>query len=120
MLTRTRIDMDIGPNGKFTRREWSLPDLKRIVSKWQNLMYKHSGWNAIFSENHDQPRAVSRWASDLPAHRTFAAKLLATWLSCLGGTLYIYQGQELGMRNVPQEWPIEEYKDIETRNYWAE
>ena len=112
--------MDIGHAGKFTPKEWSLPELKKIVAKWQTLMRKHSGWNAVFAENHDQARAVSRFASDLPAHRIFAAKMLATWLTCLSGTLYIYQGQELGMRNVPEEWPIDEYKDIETQNYWAE
>lgn len=36
----------------------------------------------------------------------------------LGGTQYVYQGQELGMRNVPLSWPAEEYKDIEAMNYW--
>lgn len=94
--------------------------MKMIVHKWQTLMEQNSGWNALFSENHDQARTVSRFASDLPEHRTFAAKMLATWLACQSGTLFIYQGQELGMRNVPKEWLVEEYKDIETQNHWKE
>jgi glycosidase len=83
-------------------------------------MQENSGWNALFSENHDQARTVSRFASDLPEHRSFAAKMLATWLACQSGTLFIYQGQELGMRNVPKEWLVDEYKDIETQNHWTE
>jgi glycosidase len=36
----------------------------------------------------------------------------------LPGTLYLYQGEELGMRNVPLSWGPEEYKDIESIKYW--
>jgi alpha-glucosidase len=35
-----------------------------------------------------------------------------------GGTLYVYQGQELGLRNFPRSWGIEEYKDVASQNYW--
>jgi glycosidase len=45
--------------------------------------------------------------------------MLCTKAATLGGTEYIYQGQELGMRNIPPDWTIEEYKDIESQNYWA-
>ena len=34
------------------------------------------------------------------------------------GTLYIYQGQELGLKNFPRTWGIEEYKDIAMQNYY--
>jgi len=34
------------------------------------------------------------------------------------GTLYVYQGQELGLRNFPRSWGIEEYKDVASQNYW--
>jgi len=36
------------------------------------------------------------------------------------GTLYIYQGEELGMCNIPLSWGPEEYKDIESVNYWKQ
>jgi oligo-1,6-glucosidase len=44
--------------------------------------------------------------------------MLCTKHTTLGGTEYIYQGEELGMRNIPQSWDISEYKDIETQQYW--
>ena len=47
------------------------------------------------------------------------AKLLALMQTTLSGTLYIYQGEELGMKNFPLELEPEEYKDVEARNYWA-
>lgn len=112
--------MDVGPRGKFTPRSWDLLDLKANVDRWQTLMFDHGGWNAIFIENHDQARSVSRFTSDEPSHRFKAAKMLAIWLACQSGTLYIYQGQELGMRSVPADWPPEEYKDVESQNAWVE
>lgn len=86
-------------------------------------MIYNGGWNALFMENHDQPRSVSRYvdydATDNNYEiRALAAKMLATFLSLQSGTIYIYQGQELGMRNCPREWELEEYKDIETLKYW--
>jgi len=39
-------------------------------------------------------------------------------MSAMTGTLFVYQGQEIGMINAPKDWPIEEYKDIESINYY--
>lgn len=36
----------------------------------------------------------------------------------LSGTLYVYQGEELGQKNMPPSFEPSEYKDIETINYW--
>jgi alpha-glucosidase len=44
--------------------------------------------------------------------------MLAMMMSALTGTLFIYQGQEIGMINAPASWPIEDYKDIESINYY--
>lgn len=38
-------------------------------------------------------------------------------LTTLGDTLYVYQGQELGMKNIPPSWGAEEYKDVESIDY---
>ncbi len=47
--------------------------------------------------NHDQPRQVSRFGDDSPAHRVNSAKTLATHtLHLLKGTRNVYQGEELG------------------------
>lgn len=83
-------------------------------------MYENDGWNALYLENHDQPRSISRFASDLPEHRVLSAKMLATFLGFQSGTVFVYQGQELGMPNVPWDWTIEKYRDIETLNHWKE
>jgi glycosidase len=109
--------MDVGAGGKFSHKSWTLDTLRSIVEKWQTLMYENDGWNALFLENHDQSRSVSRFTPNRPEHRNTAAKMLATFIALQAGTLFIYQGQELGMRNLPKTWAIEEYKDVETQNF---
>jgi glycosidase len=116
--TLTSVDLDVGPEGKFSPKAWSIPELKSVVDKWQTQMQRHDGWNALFLENHDQSRSVSRFTPHQPQHRARAAKMLATFIGMQSGTLFVYQGQELGMRNLPQEWSIEEYKDVETQNFY--
>lgn len=64
-------------------------------------------------ENHDQSRIISRLASDSPTDRVTSAKLCCMFHTTLTGTIFIYQGQELGMINIPDGWDISEYKDIE-------
>jgi len=81
-------------------------------------MLARDGWNSLFIENHDNPRSISRYASDTDEHRHHSAKLLALMQTTLSGTLFVYQGEEIGMRNVPPEWDPEEYKDIEAVNFW--
>jgi glycosidase len=110
--------MDVGPGGKFSPREWSLADIKSIVHKWQTCMYDNGGWNALFLENHDQSRSVSRFTPHRPENRAAAAKMLATFVGLQAGTLFVYQGQELGMANLPEDWDIGEYKDFETQNLY--
>jgi glycosidase len=112
------VCIDKGAGGKYSPRIWQLSELKTMVTKWQTFMYTHGGWNALYLENHDQPRSVSRFACDCPHHLTQSAMLLATFLAFQAGTLFIYQGQELGMTNVPKDWPVEEYKDIDCVNHW--
>jgi oligo-1,6-glucosidase len=48
--------------------------------------------------------------------RARVAKMLATLEAGQSGTIYVYQGQELGMKNIPYDWPVEEYLDVETQN----
>lgn len=112
------VCIDKGPEGKYSPRTWSLPELKRLVSKWQTFMYDNGGWNALYLENHDQPRSVSRFACDCAKHRIQSAKMLATFLGFQGGTVFVFGGQELGMTNVPKSWDVNEYKDIDCRNHW--
>jgi len=93
-------------------------EMKSIITRWQRVMIENDGWNSIFIENHDNPRSVTRYADDSDEWRAVGAKLLALMQTTLGGTLFVYQGEEIGMRNAPTSWPIEEFKDIESINYW--
>ncbi|EME49725.1 glycoside hydrolase family 13 protein [Dothistroma septosporum NZE10] len=114
------VDVDNIPGGpRLTLHDWTVKDLRTIVSKWQNVMRAKGGWNSVFIENHDNPRSVSRYVSDANQEvRELGAKLLATMQTTLSGTLYVYQGEEIGMGNVPLSWSPDEYKDIESINYW--
>ncbi|KAK9240073.1 glycoside hydrolase superfamily [Lipomyces kononenkoae] len=112
------VNMDQSPAGKYFPRKWMLSELKRIVSKWETYMYDHNGWNALYLENHDQGRSVSRFASDKPEFRLYAAKMLATFLGLQSGTVFVYEGQELGMANMPKTWGIDKLKDLESINFY--
>jgi glycosidase len=114
------VDMDIGDDGKFSPREWDANTLKKIVGRWQTFMWEVNGWNALFLENHDQARSVSRFTKHRPEMRELAAKMLATFIGCQAGTLYVYQGQELGMTSLPEDWGMDEYRDIESLNAHTE
>jgi glycosidase len=46
--------------------------------------------------------------------------MFATFLALQSGTVYVYQGQELGMINIPYDRDISEYRDLETLNAWRE
>jgi oligo-1,6-glucosidase len=93
--------------------EWELTDLKAVFDRWQAGL-ADEGWNSLYFANHDQPRSVSRFGDD-GEYRRESAKLLATLLHTLQGTPYVYQGEELGMTNVPFE-SLSEFRDVDTLN----
>ena len=119
--------LDIGHIGmgesledKYILQPWKLTELKSIVAKWQSFIEGSHGWTTAFCENHDNGRAVSRFASDAPEFRERSAKMLAIMMVAMTGTLFLYQGQEIGMVNAPRDWSIDEYKDIEGLGYYRE
>ncbi|MFI1388038.1 alpha-glucosidase [Streptomyces griseoaurantiacus] len=95
-----------------------LTRLKAILGRWQAGLAER-GWNSLYWNNHDQPRAVSRYGDDGPAHRVASAKMLGTVLHLHRGTPYVYQGEELGMTNHPFE-TIADFRDIEALGQYAE
>ncbi|WP_370222302.1 alpha-glucosidase [Cytobacillus sp.] len=111
------VSLDNGPNGKWDLKPLDLCDLKTNLTKWQNEL-DEDGWNSLYFNNHDQPRSVSRFGSD-GEYREKSAKMLATLLHMMKGTPYVYQGEEIGMTNVRFS-SIEEYRDIETLNFYKE
>lgn len=105
------------PNGqKWELMPYDFEALKSLLSHWQVGMQQGGGWNALFFNNHDQPRALSRFLND-DLYRVESAKLLATTLHGLQGTPYIFQGEEIGMPN-PQWSSIDEFRDIESTNMY--
>ena len=76
-----------------------------------------TGWSSIYFENHDQARMISRFGNADSKYRVASAKMLATLQFSLRGTVFLYQGQELGTPH-PQTWKIEDYPDVETQNYY--
>jgi oligo-1,6-glucosidase len=101
--------------GKFDLVPLLLPALKKNLAEWQ-VALADVGWNSLYLDNHDQPRAVSRFGNDSPEHRANSAKTLATVQHMHKGTPYVYQGEELGMTNTYFS-SIEQYRDIESINY---
>ena len=94
---------------------FKLKKLKKAYNRWQKGLYGRA-WNTNFLENHDIPRIVSRYGSE--HYRVDSAKALAITYAFLTGTMFIYQGQEIGMTNVPFEtW--DDFKDVATFNIKA-
>ena len=102
---------------KWQMRPLNLLELKEVFARWQTGL-EGSGWNSLFWNNHDLPRIVSRWGND-GAYRGRSAKMLALLLHGMGGTPYIYQGEELGMTNAGFT-DISQYRDLESLNYYRE
>ncbi|KAK8841719.1 hypothetical protein M9Y10_026663 [Tritrichomonas musculus] len=112
------MDCDSGEGSKFHLKPFDLVNFKRIQSRWQKGL-EGKAWNSIYLSNHDQPRPVSRFGNDSPEFRVVSAKMLGTMNHTLQGTPYVYQGEELGMTNVPFN-DISEFNDLETLNFWNE
>lgn len=111
------LDIDVGIGGKFTPGDWTLRDFKCMVVKWQQALSFPSGaWQTVFLESHDSARSVSRFGDRTVSNRGRVAKMLAMLEATLSGTLCIFQGQELGLTNLSDEVPIEDYPDVETQN----
>ncbi|MFJ8267443.1 alpha-glucosidase [Peribacillus asahii] len=92
-----------------------VPALKQALSKWQYGLH-NKGWNALFFENHDQPRSVSTWGDDTQ-YWLESAKMIGALYFLMQGTPFIYQGQEIGMTNV-QFASIDDYDDVGMKNYY--
>lgn len=105
-------------DGMTKTREWKLPELKAAVAKAQLLTQDTEAWTTVFAENYDGPRSLSRYTTTDPKWRVKAGKLLAVMLATLTGTLFLYQGQEIGMVNVPDSWTVEDFRDIASLNSW--
>ena len=99
--------------GKLIPRRFSLPRMKKIMTRWQHGLFGKS-WNSLYYENHDQPRSLPRFVGDYGALRKEAAKMLAVSIHMQQGTPYVFQGQEIGMTNCPFA-NLDEFEDVLVR-----
>lgn len=110
------LKVDYKDGDKWALMPADYQKLKALFIEWQMEMQKGHGWNALFWCNHDQPRIVSR-LGDETAYWKQSAKMLAGLIHFMRGTPYIYQGEEIGMLNA--HYPsIEQYRDVESLNYY--
>lgn len=117
VFTFEHMDVDSDNGFKWTDKKPDLVELKRVFSKWQ-MGLDGIGWNSLYLNNHDQPRMVSRFGDDGKYWKE-SAKMLAICLHMMQGTPYIYQGEEIGMKNIKFQ-SIEECNDIEAINAYRE
>jgi trehalose-6-phosphate hydrolase len=110
------LKVDYYNGDKWTIMNFDFKKLKEIFKNWQEGIQESNGWNALFWCNHDQPRVVSRFGND-KKYLNESAKMLATTIHMMRGTPYIYQGEEFGMTN-PKFDSIEQYRDVESKNYY--
>jgi oligo-1,6-glucosidase len=111
------VQLDQSKFNKFAYLGLDRAALKDTLHRWQRELAT-TGWNSLYWNNHDQPRAVSRFGDDDPAVWYRSATALATILHGMKGTPYIYQGEELGMTNYPFTRG-EQHRDPEAANYYA-
>ena len=110
------MDIDSGKSGKWEIVPWNLARMKAIVEDWQTALA--TGWSSLFWSNHDQPRPVSRFGSTASEElRVRSAKMLGVAMHLLRGTPFVYQGEELGMTNVPFR-DITDIRDLESLNFY--
>jgi alpha-glucosidase len=127
-VTPDDADLWVGAqNGKFNMifqfehlGLWNTGDVKfdvlsykQVLNRWQQRL-ADNGWNALFIENHDQPRRVSTWGDDQQFwYESATSHAIVYFLQ--QGTPFIYQGQEIGMTNYPFE-SIETFNDVAVVN----
>jgi len=111
------VGLDQLPTDKFAYAAPAPGAVKASLYRWQTALGQ-AGWNSLYWDNHDQPRAVSRFGDDDPQWWETSAKTVATILHGMRGTPYVYQGEEIGMTNYPFATGAD-FQDVEVVNYLA-
>nr|OQO17379.1 hypothetical protein B0A51_15530 [Rachicladosporium sp. CCFEE 5018] len=98
-----------------------IPEMKDCIAKTQSLISGTGGeaWTTSFAENHDQVRSIRRWVTDHPDYWSRACKLMCILECTLSGTLFVFQGQEIGMHNMPSHFGPADFRDIDAQKWCA-
>lgn len=116
------LKVDYRDGKKWELAEPDIARLRELFRTWQEGMQAGGGWNALFWDNHDQPRAVTRFGGRGEVGRRggtwdLVGKMLALCTHLMQGTPYVYQGDELGLTN-PGYDSIDKFRDVESLNYY--
>lgn len=105
-------DVDVDKSGCwYVPHTWTAAQFRKKLFASQTAV-QETGWGAVFLENHDQPRSLSKYIPPEYRNRDSAA-MLGTLFFLLRGTPFIYQGQELGLPNSRFD-SIEAFSDLST------
>lgn len=104
-----------GEHGWYDSKPFEFTAWRNAIFDYQ-MKCKKVGFLANIIENHDEPRGASRYLPDY-ASNDAGVKMLATTNILLRGLPFIYQGQEIGMRNCPMD-SFDEYDDLESKNQY--
>lgn len=114
------LKVDYAGGDKWALMEPDVARLREILREWQEGMQAGGGWNALFWDNHDQPRAITRFGGregvgERGGSWERVGKMLAVMSFLMKGTPYVFQGDELGMTNAGYV-SIDDFDDVESRN----
>lgn len=111
--------MDLGRDGdKYKKKGFSYDEIRDIIVRWQYFAEKKGLLYTLLTDNHDQPRFISRLGND-DRYLHECATMYAAMFYLLKGVPFIYQGQEYGAPN-PYYTDLECFDDIECVNYYLE
>ena len=108
------LKVDYADGQKWTKSPFDFQALRTLFHSWGQQMSDGHGWNALFWNNHDQPRAINRFI-DYKNFRIKGATMLAASIHLSRGTPYIYMGEEIGMID-PDFKDMSDYVDVESKN----
>lgn len=111
------ISIDEQNGCKWDLAPFSINKFKEIINRWETQL-GDEGCVGLFWNNHDQPRALSRWGNE-KEYRNECAKMMCILLHNLRGVPFVFQGEEYGITNAVLDDP-QKFDDIEMRNYWNE
>ena len=107
-----------GRYGRFISQPFNLKEITDDLSKWQRLTIDNDIIYTLFSDNHDQPRFLSRFGNDAEL-RYESATMFAGMFYLLKGIPFIYQGQEWGMTN-SYHTDFNDFRDVENLDFYNE
>jgi oligo-1,6-glucosidase len=115
VFTFDLMNTDGSETYKWNNRLVTVKEIKEVL-KFNSLIHDSKRPYTLFLDNHDQPRYTSRFADkDIPF---YSNSLILSLVYLLKGTIFCFQGDEIGMTNYNFK-SGEELIDIESKNIFA-